>query len=152
MTTNFCISVQIGPGSKLMGYYYMTDDVESFSLPWADLPWLCQQAPPLTTTPHPLLSNPAVTIAIRSQIGLDPVLPDTLSGVIWSPWSSLHHRITASNLIIFKQDCYGSINCHVTDHDSKSHWWNSALCLMDIELNWSCVVISQLLWRFWNIF
>lgn len=39
MTTGHCISVQIGPGSKIMGYYCVIDDVESFVLPWTDL-WI----------------------------------------------------------------------------------------------------------------
>lgn len=37
MTTSYCIAVKISAGSELMGYYYMTDNAESFSLPGADL-------------------------------------------------------------------------------------------------------------------
>lgn len=68
MTTSYCIAVKISAGSELMGYYYMTDNAESFSLPGADLSgkqsdcWLCQY-PHLLLITHPLLTPPSPRIA-----------------------------------------------------------------------------------------
>lgn len=135
MTTSYCISVEIGPGSKLMGYYYMTDDVQSFSLPWADLPdklshcWFCQYPPKCihaySRHTHKQTHTPAVRNTIRSP------------GSRWSgpspsryiKWFAFYWNITALLRYSIRSDhCH-----HVTNYcDSKGcHRRNSALYYMN---------------------
>lgn len=118
MTTH-CISVQISSSSELMGYYYMTDDVESFYLPWADLSWYSN--PPSTTTTsrfHPCGHRHHEELSVC----MDWIQSSWIcyQGAIRFPWLTIHHCIKESNLIILKQDHNGSIKGHMTNSSSSS--------------------------------
>lgn len=133
MTTSYCISVQIGPGSKLMDHYYMTDDIESFSLPWADLPSFCQR--PHHHHHHHYSSAPPPTI---TQLCSHKSYQELWVRMDWTRSSRIHYqrRFDFPGLrciIVLQHQIQSSLRR--TNYDSKNlHWRNSTIYYVVVKL------------------